>query len=252
MCYNYQMSFEQNHNGIPIPNEHEFALLAADSSDSGLVNSSELGSWVIHENPNLKEILHEDIFGWIGNQARQMNLEQDEVSEFAEGMDTGFTFFIGTITNIQFLRSGYQDVYEFIRANSDSGESIPVVGERELQRIKKVRLGVAVIDTVIQTEYVGDSSDLASAHATAYLINSEAFRELLEIEFSGIEQVLAGKFPRKLYEDAELRWNEIERLASARITGFEHGVDAAVEMYLQVAEEQVIMKLESQDSDNEK
>jgi hypothetical protein len=246
------VSFGNNFNGIPILNELEFELLAADTPGSRIVNPHELGRRVIHENPNLKEVLSQDIFHWIEYYARQIDMEQDEISEFAEGIDAGYSFFIGVITNIRFLRSDYDDVYEFIRLTLDSGDSIPLVGERELDRIEKVRLGVAVIDQDVKTEYVGDSSDLASSHASVYLINSKAFRELLEIEFSGIEQAFVDKFPRILYENEELRWHEIERLASARITGFEHGIDTAVEMYLQVDQERLIVQLESLDSGSDK
>jgi len=239
------MSFEQNHHGIPTPNELEFTLLAADTLESGLVNPHELGANIIHKNPNLKKVLSKDIFHWIENIAKQMDMEQDEILEFAEGIDTGFSFFIGTITNIRFLRSGFKNVYEFIDATSTSGDTIPLVGERELQRVESVRLGAAIIDPIVAKGFVADSSDLASSHTTDYIINSKAFSELLEIEFNGIELALVDKIPRRFYDDEGLRYREIERLSVARISGFEHGVETAVEMYQQVAQEQIIAKLES-------
>ena len=219
---------ELSYCSLPILSNEELLVLQADEAISyGIV-----GYHVMQRNPYFYDIIQHDIEQWYEHEAPKIG--DDELFEFIEGIEAGYKFFIGVVTTIKLMRRQHIETESFMEGALIVG-TVPQIGPREVERIQLVRSGEAEIDHCIYG-LDAKSNELADRDASQYLYY-QAFRLqiLFNNELEDIEQTMGDA-----YGSAD------DERVIAHINGFEHGVANAIEMYLQAAEEAVIVSYEQQ------
>ena len=220
-------------NGLPVPSYEELFII---QSERAIDDDTDLNPYLISEaimlkNPRIGEVIQYDIRHWVNFELPE-HLENDEIDEFCNGIASGYSFFIGVHGLLAFIRSGHKEVDQYIKSDHEDNYIVNM-NERDLERIKFVRSGQAIIDKVSDPEFLDDSSDLAYIDAGNYTFEAIRFEALMDEEINNINQMLTYNFK-----------NSLDDRTVAHIEGFKHGIANAIEMFMQVKQENVIRKLE--------
>jgi hypothetical protein len=217
-------SFEQTYVGLPIPNiDDQFFLEGYPKDVENRIFSIEphkLALSIIEKYPVFNQIIQQDTYHWLENEAAELHLTRDEVIEFTHGISAGYSFVIGIMTNIRFFRSDYDNIWKFIKDATFNG-GIPIINGRESEDIDSTN----VIEQV--------NFEIVENDASSYIFEAVVFEELMNDEIEVIEDMLAMSY----------KYREDDPVVS-HIHGFEHGVYSAIQMYMQAHQEQVISELE--------
>jgi hypothetical protein len=229
------MSVSPNYfNGLPVPSYEELFII---QSERAIDEDTDLNPYLVSEaimleNPLIGQAIQHDIQHWQSFEHPE-HLEREEINEFCNGIASGYSFFIGVHGLITLLRSGYEDINEFIDSNHPDNYII-TMDQRDLSRVNYVRSGNAIIDKVMDPDFLDDSSDLAFIDAGNYTFEAIRFEALMDEEINNINQMLSYNYK-----------NQIDDRTIAHIEGFKHGIANAIEMFMQVKQEKLIREIEN-------
>jgi hypothetical protein len=221
--------------GLPIPDNEEAILLQVeqDATNPGeALGVDFLAFAIIQRNKNISLIIQQDIDQWNESIDGRMQSVQN-AAEFTSGIEAGYSFMIGLISAIRYMRGNYDSIKDFLSFGVENGD-IPLIGRKEVSRIRGVLSGEAIIDRGSHGEYAETSSDIAYYDAWDYVDESLVLDEMIQLEKNIIRNMLERNYK-----------TEEKSCVDSHIDGFERGLQNAVELYLQVAEERVIEKIES-------
>jgi len=221
-------------NGLPVPSYEELFII---QSERAIDADTDLNPYLVSEaimlkNPLLGQVIHHDIRHWMNFELPE-HLDENEIDEFANGIASGYSFFIGVHGLLAFLRSGEDNIDDFFVSQHQDNYIINM-DDRDVERVKNVRSGQAIIDKVSDPEFLDDSSDLAFIDAGNYTFEAIRFEALMDEEIHNIHQMLSYNF-RDSFDDRTV----------AHIEGFKHGIANAIEMFMQVKQEKLIREIEN-------
>jgi hypothetical protein len=232
-------TLDSHYRGIPIPNWSDYVTLTKikpDVHEASPVSDSELSRYVEEFHPKIIEIIEHDIECWLldeglkqfGDNYKFHNRDKSKdllEKEFTLGIINGYDFFMALTVNLKFIRSDYSSIWHFIFDSQKTG-ALPIIGELELERIKQVREGRALVELAPENNYIQSSEEYSYFDAMTYSTTSSRFDLLVNdaIERDEINRSVSSKIRRT------------PRKAKSYRKGFEHGTHNALEMYLQVDE----------------
>lgn len=229
---------KENFCSLPIPNNEEALLLQVeqDTLNPGEAPGVDfLAFAIIQRNKNISLVIRLDIDQWVDSIDGRMLSEQN-AAEFTAGIESGYSFMIGLISAIRYMRGNYESIKDFLSCGAENGD-IPLLGKKEVNRISQVLNGQAPVDKGSHGEYVETSADIAYFDAWDYVDESLVLDEMIRLEKNIIRNMLDKNYGP-----------EEKGCIDSHIDGFERGIQNAVELYLQVAEEKVIEKIDSMNS----
>jgi len=206
--------------------ELEAALMCNDMDEASLL---QFGDDVMDSSARISAVFHHDI-RFALHQEFDGELPREEGEAYTNGLYLGYTFVVGYMSLLGFMRSGYDDPEEFIDDLVIDDIEMPAGTPQQMKRVKSFRQGHEPIDIVMLHDYGYDNSAYIAEESTqAYMFESPVFETLIDRMFDLIsEQGL-----------------EEEEIA---LSGLHDGVENALEMYIQSREEAILQAL---DPDNE-
>jgi hypothetical protein len=236
MIYDSPLEKGEYYLGMPVPTLFEEDVLKL-KLEQGFEADDQLTipfifEAVLHRNPRIQEIINHDIRQLI--QYEIAELSDAEQSEYISGVLDGYSFMLGTITYIHYLRSGSHDFTEYLDGIPEKDNELPLLDPGQIRRIKQVRTGQAIVDC--SREVIDDSKDLAFFDTGDYMFEALRMEEIYGAEEQAMIEQLQNMKGRKPLDENSLL---------AHINGFHHGTEQAIEMYIQAREEDLIRNLES-------
>ncbi len=221
--------------GLPIPDTEEALLIQIEHNfdrPGEALGTDLLAFAILQRGKYLSMAIQRDIDQWMTSiDARMQSV--DTAREFTAGIEAGYSFIIGTISAFRYIRGNYASIKDFLREGPERGD-IPLLGRKEIDRIYSVVSGDAIVDYPAHGEYAETSADIAYLDAWDYVNESLVLEEMITQEKSNIAGMLTHNYSGQ----------DGQPLIEAHLRGFDRGLQNCVELYLQVAEEKVIEKLE--------
>ncbi len=214
------MNIRTTPEGLPLPDRFEeqaldFTLNHPESSEH---TPYSLGELIMRFCPDIEHIMkHDRELAW----EEFDHVNEEEAIEFTSAMDSGYLFFIGIATYLQFLRSGVDDIDEFINSTS---AKLPASNKQERYRVYRVISGSEFVEMNESREPNDDfdSSMIAYSDASELFFMSPFLETLIQKEVQNTTRYLSNNL-YELYED-----------------GFMRGVENSIEMYIQCYEERTL------------
>jgi len=225
---------KKSYYGLPIPDYDEqlsFQYNNISNNSSRNLDKNDITIEIFSNSPLLEKVITHDMNHWLDYESPE-DYKDDEILEFCNGIRNGYIFFIGFQSSIKLLRSDYEDIGSFIDSMIKKDE-LPLVRDKDLARIIKVRSGDALLDEYVSINYLDDSSGLSYISAEQYTFETLGFETIVLEEIGKIQNNL-----EHIYGD-----DSTDELC-AHITGFKHGIANSIEMYLQITEEHIISSIE--------
>ena len=221
--------------GLPIPDNEEALLLQIEQNfdQPGEAPGVDLLAFaIIQRGKYLSMAIQRDIDQWMSSiDARMQSVYS--AREFTAGVESGYSFIIGAISAFRYIRGDYATMKDFLRDGPGRGD-IPLLGRKEIDRLYNVINGSAIIDHGSHGDYAETSADIAYLDTWDYVQESLVLEEMITQEKKNITSILS----------LNCRGQDEQILIEAHLQGFDRGLQNCVELYLQVAEERVIEKLE--------
>ncbi len=221
--------------GLPIPDYDEqlsFQYNNLSDNSSRNLDIIDITIEIFSNSPLLEKVITHDINHWLDYESPE-DYKDDEILEFCNGVRNGYTFFIGFQSSIKLMRSDYENIGSFIDSMIKKDE-LPLVRDKDLDRIMKVRSGDALLDEYVSFNYLDDSSGLSYISAEQYTFEALGFETIVLEEIEKIQNKL-----EHIYGD------DFADELCAHVTGFKHGLANSIEMYLQITEEHIISSIEN-------
>ncbi|MEI7683168.1 MAG: hypothetical protein WCJ24_02620 [Candidatus Saccharibacteria bacterium] len=220
---------EARYLGLPVPSYQERYELEFVTSDlvPASIGTSRISELVQQYSPNVTQVITHDCDFFLEYECSPM-LSEEEVITYVFGIQEGYDFTIGSLTYLNFIRSGYNTFDEYFCTIANRFGEIPVLTRTELERVKELRTGQARIDERAYAGCINASDEIAHISTGDYLFDAHQ-----------MEAVIDGLLFSRAHG-----YGENSKLCEKYIGGFWHGIENALEMYIQSYEETVLFGTE--------
>lgn len=222
---------QSSHFGMPVPDATEQTILRSLSTfevpeDYNNLDLDDVATLTKEHCPNIDAVVDQDLTCQENNDELS-DYTEEECDQYQVGVLQGYDYIIGSMTYVNFMRSPYDNLDEYLSQGLHGSAELPVQNLSQLTRVINCLKGHIKVDAERLPEDVTNSAFIRWDTAGEYLFIAQLFDDLIDEATEAIELLSTS-----------------DSLNAARTSGFRRGIEGAILMYVESYQQAVIDRME--------